>query len=302
MINVWIRRFLMELRGQRNFSPHTLRAYSKDLEQYLDFCGRGGVRKVGQITRGHIRAYLAHLQESPDGGPARSTLLRKISAVRSWVKFLVERGLLDENPFLGIPLPKKKRKLPRFLTEAEIRLLLDLSPSLKSPEKERDRAIMELLYSSGLRRSEIVGLNVSQVDFVGGFVRVFGKGSKERLVPAGHRALQAVRDYLALRKTAPGTRGGGEPLFLSRRGRRLSAAALAWLVGRWARQARLLKPLAPHTLRHTFATHLLDGGCDLRSVQEMLGHKNLSTTQVYTHVSMERLKKVYEKSHPRQGD
>lgn len=297
MISVWIRRFLMELRAQRNFSPHTLRAYCKDLEQYLDFCGKGGVRKPEQVTRSHIRSYLAFLQDRPGAEPARSTLLRKVSAVRSWVKYLVEQGLLDENPFLGIPLPKRKQKLPRFLTESEAGQLLNSSVSLRSPEKERDRAILELLYSSGLRRSEIVGLNVPQVDFVGGFVRVFGKGSRERLVPVGQRALQALRDYLALRKAAAsGSRG--EPLFLSRRGRRISSAALAWIVSRWARRAGLFQPLAPHTLRHTFATHLLDNGCDLRSVQEMLGHKNLSTTQVYTHVSMERLKKVYEKSHP----
>jgi len=247
--------------------------------------------------------------------------------------------VLRQDPFLNVRLPKKQGRLPRFLSESETEQLLKAG-GRRFPDEERDRAILELLYSSGLRRGEAVRLNVPDVDFVGEVVRVFGKGSRERLVPVGRHALEALRRYLDRRPapdgsfrspppaptpfpsgaedarppastappaptpfpTAPGTarfRSPDAPLFLSHRGRRLSEAGIALVVRRWARRSGLLKPLTPHALRHSFATHLLDRGCDLRSVQEMLGHKSLSTTQVYTHVSLEHLKKVYQRSHPR---
>ncbi|MBI5240304.1 MAG: tyrosine-type recombinase/integrase, partial [Elusimicrobia bacterium] len=194
-------------------------------------------------------------------------------------------------------LPRKTARLPRFLTESEVSELLDRGGPAQSPFRERDRAILELLYSSGLRRSELAALNVGDVDFVSGFVRVLGKGSRERLVPVGATALSRLREYL--RQRGPTSARGESPLFVNARGRRLTDHGVAFLLKGWLKRAGWLKPVTPHSLRHSFATHLLNSGCDLRSVQEMLGHKSLATTQIYTHVSLEKLKEVYSRSHPR---
>lgn len=220
-----------------------------------------------------------------------------MSCLRTFCRFLLEEGTLKRDPFINVILPKKQSRLPRFLTESEIQTVLrDDVPAEVRAASSRDRAIVELLYSSGLRRGELWRLNLADVDFLGGVVRVFGKGSRERLVPVGERALTALKDYIDKhRKSAPGS----EPLFVNPRGARLSPNGIALIVKRWGRSAGLLKSVNPHAFRHSFATHLLDNGCDLRSVQEMLGHKSLGTTQVYTHMSLERLKKVYDKSHPR---
>lgn len=234
-----------------------------------------------------MRSYLAALQGR---GLKRSSLLRKLSAVRSLCRWLRREEALKRDPFQSVPVPRKQPRLPRFLTEAEVETLL----SARGRETPRDRALLELLYSCGLRRSELCRLNAADVDFVGGVVRVFGKRSRERLVPAGHGALSALKEYL---DASP--RPGSRALFLNRRGGRLSEEGVAFVVRRWARAHGLLKPLSPHVFRHSFATHLLDRGCDLRSVQEMLGHRNLSTTQVYTHLSLEQLQRAYRKGHPR---
>ncbi len=284
----WIRRFLAHLRGSRNFSPHTLRAYEGDLAAFA-----AGDPAVGpaDIDRVRVREFIAALQA--DHALARASVLRKVSAVRSFARFLREQGELKHDPFANIPTPKREKKLPKFLTETEMGDLLEKTPA--GPYRERDRALLELLYSSGLRRSEASGLNVGDVDFVSGFARVFGKGSKERMVPVGDRALGALREYLRRR----GAREGGEPLFSSKNGRRLTPDGVAFVLRRWIKASGYLKSVTPHVFRHSFATHLLNQGCDLRSVQELLGHKNLVTTQVYTHVSLERLKKVYESAHPK---
>lgn len=293
---LWVRRFLSHLRASRNGSRHTLRAYESDLE---DFAARLGARapQAAELARAQVRAYLAALQESR---LARATILRRLSALRSFARYLRRQKILKRDPFAGVTLPRRGERLPRALTQAEVRELLAAEGPAGSPRRERDRAVLELLYSSGLRRSELAGLNVGDLDWVGGFARVFGKGGRERLVPVGTEALKALRSYLAARRAPRG--GVVEPLFLNSGGGRLSEAGVAYILKSWARAARLLKPVTPHALRHSFATHLLDGGCDLRSVQEMLGHKSLSSTQVYTHVSLERLKKVYRRAHPRSGD
>ncbi|OGS01056.1 MAG: hypothetical protein A3G41_05145 [Elusimicrobia bacterium RIFCSPLOWO2_12_FULL_59_9] len=318
-MNNSLHKFLGELKAQRNYSPHTLRAYERDLRDFLDFSaappalpgtrssaeGAGADAGPIKLDRGRLRAYLAFLQSRKTARGAllrRASVLRKIASLRSFVRFLVEQGEIKADPFIGLPLPKKESLLPRFLTEEEMSALLRAGPERKPPQRERDVAILELLYSTGIRRAELCQLNAGDVDFIAGFIRVMGKGSRERLVPVGQPALAALRSYLSVRrsKEAQGKSfQGAEPLFVSVRGRRLSSAAVPLIVHRWARAAKFSKALTPHMFRHSFATHLLDRGCDLKSVQEMLGHKNLSSTQIYTHVSLEHLRKVYQKAHPR---
>ena len=296
----WVQKFLTHLRASRNYSPHTLRAYATDLEQFCRRPGElpfsDGEERLRGIDRIRVRAYLAELQER---GLGRNSVLRKAAALRAFFRFLRQEGIMTQDPFCALPLPRKEARLPQFLTEKEIGELLDHAGPARSPFRERDRAILELLYSSGLRRAELAALNVGDVDFVGGFVRVMGKGSRERLVPAGHAALQSLRDYL--RQRGAGQVSGDRPLFVNARGQRLSDAGVAFLLKAWLRRAGWLKSVTPHSFRHSFATHLLNAGCDLRSVQEMLGHRSLATTQVYTHVSLEKLKAVYRRAHPRGG-
>lgn len=288
----WVQRFLLHLRASRNYSSHTLRAYEADLRHFVS---RIGEVEPSALQRVHVRAYLSELASS---GLGRNSLLRRVSAVRSLARYLRREGALKDDPFLALPLPKKESRLPRFLTKREMEDVLGAAEEFS----ERDRAILELLYSSGLRRGEASQLNRGDVDFIGGFVRVFGKGSRERLVPVGAKALSALKRYLDGRTDASAGgafAGSAEPLFLNERGERLSAAGIAWVLRRWLRRSGALKRVTPHAFRHSFATHLVDGGADLRSVQEMLGHKSLQTTQVYAHVSLERLKKVYKDAHPR---
>ncbi|MBI3553994.1 MAG: tyrosine-type recombinase/integrase [Elusimicrobia bacterium] len=289
-LKVTVERFLANLRASRNYSAHTCRGYRADLGH---FAALHPELAPESLSRSHVRAYLAQLQKEEK--LARNSLLRRISALRSFARFLREQGTLKADPFLNVPLPKKEARLPKFLTQAEMGSLLAPPAAASRRFQARDRAVLELLYSSGLRRSEVSSLNIGDVDFMGGTVRVFGKGSRERIVPVGTSALSSLRDYLKARPGAP----AGAPLFLNGRGGRLSDQGVAWLLKRWVRSAGWSKPVTPHVFRHSFATHLLDAGCDLRSVQEMLGHKNLATTQVYTHLSLEQLKRVYRRSHPK---
>jgi site-specific recombinase XerD len=283
-----LERFLTRLRAAKNYSPHTLRAYRIDLEA---FAAKFPSLAAADLDRVHVRRHLAELQS---GSASRATVLRKASALRSFVKFLRAEGELKRDPFLGVPLPKRTRSLPKFLTEAEMEEVL-AAPAGAGPASARDRALIELLYSSGLRRAEIGTLNVGDLDFLSGTVRVFGKGSKERIVPVGAAALARLREYLRGR----GGPGDGEPLFVSGRGARLSDEGVVFLVRRWVRRSSLLKKVTPHVFRHSFATHLLNRGCNIREVQEMLGHANLNTTQVYTHVSLQKLQDEYKSAHPR---
>ncbi|MDA8131018.1 MAG: tyrosine-type recombinase/integrase [Elusimicrobia bacterium] len=291
--------FLLHLRAQRNFSRNTIKAYQTDLTEFLAYAA-GKASSPAGLDRMLMRGYIAAL-----GGRkvSRSTLLRKISAVRSFVSYLRETGAMDTDPFDLITIPKREKRLPRFLTEGEIGKLQDYNrpEEVNAREKDyyfaqRDFALFELVYSGGLRRSEASGLNVGDLDLYSGFARVMGKGSRERLVPVGDKALAAVREYLDSR---PKPLGNGMPLFLNHKGGRLTGAGIALIFRKMAKRARFARPVNPHSVRHSFATHLLDNGCDLKSVQEMLGHKNLQTTEIYTHVSLERLKEVYDKAHPR---
>lgn len=299
-MNLLAERFLLHLKAQRNFSRHTVRAYQADLREFLAFAAAAKAAAPAALDRPLMRGYIASVSERK---VSRNTLLRKISAVRSFVAWLLETGQLATDPFDLITIPKKEKRLPRFLTEDEVGKLQDYNRPEEVEAREkgyyfalRDFALFELVYSSGLRRSEAAGLNVGDLDMYSGFVRVMGKGSRERLVPVGQKALEAVRAYL---ETRPKPLAHGLPLFLNHKNGRLTGSGIALVFRKLAKRARFARPMNPHAVRHSFATHLLDRGCDLKSVQEMLGHKNLQTTELYTHVSLERLREVYEKAHPR---
>lgn len=294
--------FLLHLRAQRNFSRNTIKAYRFDLDEFLSYASSNRAGAPAALDRPLLRGYISFIAEKK---VSRNTLLRKISAVRSFLGYLRETGAMEGDPFDLITIPRKEKRLPRFLTEGEVGKLQDYNRPEEVDAREknyyfalRDFALFELVYSSGLRRSEASGLNIGDLDFYSGFVRVMGKGSRERLIPVGEKALAALREYL---DTRPKPLVHGLPLFLNSMNGRLTGAGMALVFKRMARRARFARPVNPHSVRHSFATHLLDRGCDLKSVQEMLGHKNLQTTEIYTHVSLERLKEVYEKAHPRAG-
>lgn len=283
-------RFLLHLRG-KNFSSHTLHGYGADLEEFTDFCAARGVRTAEGFTPALIRSFLAVLSAKH---PARNTLLRKIAALRSFAHYLVEQEELKQNPFTLLPAPKRERLLPRFLTTEEVDRLLDTAAD-KGQYAARNRALFELIYSSGLRRNEATGLKIADVDYINGVVKVLGKGNKERYVPVTDEALKAIKDYLS-------TRPNPQPqdaLFLNKNGTPLTGDGLAYIFKHLAIWSGVARKISPHSLRHSFATHLLNNGCDLRSLQEMLGHKSLSATQVYTHVSLDKLKDVYKHAHPK---
>ena len=271
-------------------SPHTLRAYTKDLEAALSFFSKNNLTQIKDFNIRNIRAYLAAENTTQI---KRNTMLRKISSLRSFAKFLETRGLIKLNPFKLFDAPKREKLLPKFLTEEEASNLMEARPS--KLHSLRNKAILELLYSSGLRRSELVNLNICDINFEQGYAKVLGKGSKERIVPITDIALDSIQNYLATRPQHLVT----EPLFLSNYNRRISGEGIRQIIKQSAVNTKLVRHITPHSLRHSFATHLLNNGCDLKTLQEMLGHKSLSATQVYTHVSLERLKKVYNHSHPK---
>ena len=286
----WINAFLKRLEN-KNFSFHTIRAYHADLQEFLAFFKARKQNDLKYFTSANIRSFLAALQTHED--PARNTILRKIASLRSFAAFLLAEDKLERNPFKLLPAPKRQKILPKFLSEAETDRLLDTAAHSKH-FAARDKALFELMYSSGLRRSEVTGLCIKDVDYFNGLVKVFGKGSKERLVPVTDEALIALKIYLAQRKNPQ----PDDALFLNKNGKPLTGDGLAYIFKNTAIRSHLARKVTPHSLRHSFATHLLNNGCDLRSLQEMLGHKSLAATQVYTHVSLEKLKSVYNHAHP----
>ena len=299
----WIESFLEALSAEKGFSPNTCRAYRNDLEQFLAYLrdSASGLPKSGEkvdvrdVDDMAIRSYLGFLYKKNQ----KSTIARKLSALRSFFRFLVKRGVISTNPAETVLTPKRGRPVPNYLSVDEIFRLLDGMKG-ESVLASRNRAILESLYSTGVRVAELAGMDVGDVDFDRGFVRVIGKGNKERLAPVGKEALACIRAYLDRRGEATGSGiQGSEPLFLNSRRGRLSTRSIARLLEQVVRQLGLLRPISPHGLRHTFATHMLDAGADLRVVQELLGHASLTTTQRYTHVSIDRLMEVYDKAHPR---
>jgi len=290
--------WLRAARAERDLSPHTLAAYRRDSEQLVAWLARRGTTDLGAVDRRSLRRWIAWLTER---GYARRSIARKASTARALMAWAVEQGLIPSNPALDLAVPKLIRALPRVLKEDEASVLCELPP-LDDPRGTRDRAVLELLYGSGLRVSELCGLDVDDVDLAAGTVRVVGKGRKERRVPMTDPSRRAVTLYLEagrplLLQSRPVSQAG-RALLVNQRGGRLGPRSVRHLLARYTRSDGL-RPVPPHALRHSFATHLLDAGADLRSVQELLGHESLGTTQIYTHVSDERLRAVYERSHPR---
>ncbi|MBI4598145.1 MAG: tyrosine recombinase XerC [Candidatus Omnitrophica bacterium] len=284
-----VRRFLQYLRTERNASEHTGTNYSLDLAQFFAFLGHA---RLHEITPLEIRRFVAHLGTQQ---LARRTVARKLSCLRSFFRFVCREGGLEHNPAASIPTPRLDKRLPSFLDEPQMTKLLG-APTTEKWQGWRDRAMLETLYSTGIRASELVGLNVQDLDEISETLIVRGKGKKERLCPIGKTALKVVRSYVAKR---PRTPRAPYALFVSQKGTRLTVRQVDRLLARYVKLSGLPATISPHSLRHSFATHLLDRGADLRSVQELLGHASLSTTQIYTHVTAQRLKKVYDQAHPR---
>ena len=295
-MNRYLEKFLSYLEIEKNYSPHTLVNYKLDLVEFIDFIEDKSLEKVEYNDFRRFLAQLRTRQFKP------RTLARKLSSIRSLFKFLQREGYIKENPAVLLVTPKLDKILPNFLSEGEVTELIE-SPTLKGSKKpsaalsvRRDRAIFETLYSSGLRVSELVGLNVENIDFIGNVVKVFGKGKKERIVPIGDTALKEIRAYLAQRPVKEGVKQ--RAVFLNKNGERLTDRSIRNIINKHLLMTSIKNKVSPHVMRHSFATHLLDRGADLRSVQELLGHVNLSTTQIYTHITTERLKSVYDKAHP----
>ncbi|MDR7417505.1 MAG: site-specific tyrosine recombinase XerD [Armatimonadota bacterium] len=287
--------FLTYLTAERGLAPRTVTAYRHDLEEFITFAARRGARGPADLHRSAITLYLLGLRRR---GLADTSVARRLAAVRGWTGFLLRTGAIVDDPALDVTAAHRPRRLPDVLTVEEVERLL-AQPRGDRPQVLRDRAILELLYAAGLRVSELVALDVGDVHLAVEYVRCVGKGSKERIVPIGSAAVRALQRYLALARPVL---AGGRPqpaLFLNRRGGRLTRQSVWTLLRQCARSAGLRKPIHPHTLRHSFATHLLDGGADLRAVQEMLGHASIATTQVYTHLTRARLREVYRRAHPR---
>jgi integrase/recombinase XerC len=280
--------FLEYLADERGASPHTLRNYGADLDEFTKFLRRERSSLVTADAR-LVRAYLAWLHQRR---LAKATIARRLASVRSCFRFLARRGVIEQNPARQVRSPRQSRRLPSFLPKDESKELLDRPPEA-SEAARRDHALLEVLYATGIRVGECCGLDCDDVDRSHRTVRVLGKGDKERVVPVGDTALAALDDYLSLRGRASG------PLFTNHRGGRLTPRSVRRIVRREARRSGLDRRVTPHTLRHTFATHMLGEGADLRLIQELLGHSRLSTTQRYTQVSPEHLMKVYDAAHPR---
>jgi integrase/recombinase XerC len=287
-----IRAFCTHLDTERNVSPHTLAAYRRDLEQLALFvvAEKNAAASAGEVDHLLLRRYLALLGKSAK----KSSVGRKLAAIRTFFRFLLRQGEIGTNPAELIATPKKEQHLPFHLDIDQVTALME-APAENEKHVLRDRAILELLYSSGLRVSELTCLDRGDLDLSGGMVRVMGKGGKERIVPVGSRAIAAVREYLA----QSGEPAGSGALFLNTRGQRINRRSVARIVDAHVLRVAAFKRISPHTLRHTFATHMLEGGADLRAIQELLGHASLSTTQKYTHVGIDRLMEVYDKAHPK---
>jgi integrase/recombinase XerC len=293
-VNEALAEFLRHLALERNASELTIKAYREDLTQAIEFFASRGIGTPEQLSSRQLRAFTVWLHEQQY---AKTTVARRLAALRSWFRFLCRQGTLTANPADGLRSPRQEKKLPTFLTEDALAKLLT-APGTAAPLELRDRAILEALYSAGLRVSELTGLNLDDVNLDDAVATVRGKGKKERLAFLGKTAMKALRAWLATRNAVlAGKRTTA--VFLNKNGGRLTSRSVGRLVEKYLAQTGLDPRASPHSLRHSFATHLLDHGADIRSVQELLGHRSLATTQVYTHVSTNRLKDSYEKAHPR---
>jgi len=313
MANPLTTKFLFHLEHERNFSAHTVRCYASDLAHFATFLlGPDGTAadpsrtsgpndadteafcdRLRRITPVDLRSYLAALRRA---NYSRATVARKIATLRSFYKFLARRGEVERNPVKIIRTPRQEKRLPRFLTPADVERLLN-APKGRDLLSLRDAAMLEVLYSTGMRVSELVSMNLEDIDPIGEVVRVRGKGRRERLAPLGSYAMTALHKYLDARAGADAR--DAKAVFINRHGERLNVRSVRRKLAKYLAMAGLDPHVSPHTLRHSFATHMLERGADLRAVQELLGHRSLSSTQIYTHVTAGRLKQIYEAAHPR---
>jgi len=290
-----IQEFIDYLGHEKGLATNTLESYSRDLRQYYGFLSADSSASLEKASQSTIVAYLMYLRKQ---GKATATIARRLAALKAFYQFLVKENYVSEDPTDDLSSPKLERKLPKVLTIEEVERLLS-QPDVSTAAGKRDKAMLELLYATGIRVSELVNLDLGDVDLTEGFVRCMGKGSKERVVPMGEIAVGALKTYLETARPKMVADQHEKAVFVNHHGKRLTRQGFWKIVKKYAAQAQIRKEITPHTLRHSFATHLLENGADIRAVQEMLGHADISTTQIYTHVTKERLKGVYAKSHPR---
>jgi integrase/recombinase XerC len=292
-----IRAYLSYLEDERNFSQHTIISYSNDLSQYHSFLTKEFPELIDRhddTDTGVIRAFLGLLLDS---GLSKKSVVRKLSTLRSFYKYLVRRKVLRQNPALNVVTPKLEKKLPQFVDQAAMERILAL-PKTDEFAGARDSVVLELFYGSGIRRAELIGLNVDDIDERNRTIKVTGKGNKQRIIPITKNAERSIKNYLGFRNTLQ-KRSGEPALLLTAKGERLTPSVVGSLVSKYLSGSTEITKRSPHVLRHSFATHLLDNGADIMAVKELLGHESLSTTQVYTHVTVERLKKIYQQAHPK---
>lgn len=287
--------FLYYLVVERGLAENTLASYNSDLQQFLQYLENSRVKSLREVNHGLLVAYLVKMQQE---GRAPATISQHLAALKAFYHFLLKERLVDSDPTANLESPRQTKKLPQVLTVDEVERLLS-QPRPDTPAGLRDKAMLELLYATGLRVSELVALNVDQVNLEGEFVRCLGKGSRERVVPMGQVACFHVRTYLENGRGKLIKKKMEPALFVNQHGRRLSRQGCWKILKGYARAANLKKEITPHTLRHSFATHLLENGADLRSVQELLGHADIGTTQIYTHLTRKKIREVYDRTHPR---
>jgi len=287
--------YLNYLSVERGLSQNTLESYARDLRQYLQYLKEKKNIEIKETTQATVIGYLLQLQAK---GKATATLSRSLAAIKSYYHFLFREAKIERDPTINLDAPKQEKRLPRVLSVEDVSNLLE-QPDLKTPAGIRDRAMLEVLYATGLRVSELVSLKISDLNLEMGYIKCFGKGSKERIVPLGSVASKYVKHYLEHARKFLASSLNEETLFLNHHGHRLTRQGFWKIIKKYAESINLENDITPHTLRHSFATHLLENGADLRSVQEMLGHADISTTQIYTHLTKSKIKEVYEKAHPR---
>lgn len=287
--------FINYLSVERGLAANTLESYGRDLRQYLTYLEEKKKMTLPETTQATVVGFLLHLQAK---GRATSTISRMLAAIKCFYQFMVREQVLERDPTVNLDAPKQEKKLPRVLSVEDVLNLLQ-QPDLKTPAGIRDRTMLEVLYATGLRVSELVSLKISDVNMEEGYIRCLGKGAKERIVPLGSEALKYLKFYLDHARKFLASNPAEDALFLNHHGRKLTRQGFWKIIKKYAGKLNLSGSITPHTLRHSFATHLLENGADLRSVQEMLGHADISTTQIYTHLTKNRLKEVYDKTHPR---
>ncbi|MDI3540929.1 Tyrosine recombinase XerD [Koleobacter methoxysyntrophicus] len=290
-----VNEFLTFLQVEKGLSKNTLDSYGRDLKKYIEFLKSQKILSFSETNRTIIISYFLQLQKK---GHASSTISRNLASIRSFYQFLVRERYLDKDPTINLESPKLEKRLPKVLSIKEVDLLLE-QPDIKKPLGLRDKAMLELLYATGIRVTELITLDITDVELDMGYIKCLGKGSKERIVPIGSEAVKFLEQYILTERKKLIKKREEKALFVNHHGYRLTRQGFWKIIKRYAKRAKINKQITPHTLRHSFATHLLENGADLRSVQELLGHADISTTQIYTHITKKRLREVYSKTHPR---